>query len=562
MLLPLYGDSAIKLTEQLLQLGSERAADIEAAHRAHYRLASEFTAQDVLLLTYGDSFVSGDQRPLAALKSFADANLTHCFSAIHILPFFPFSSDDGFAVCDYGAVREDLGTWGDVYALSEHFQLMFDLVINHCSREHQWFAQFIAGQQPGVDYFVTPRADEDYSQVVRPRSTPLLTPVHTASGLQHVWTTFGEDQIDLNFSNPQVLLQFADILLDYVRRGAGYIRLDAIGFLWKEIGTNCMSLPQTHAVVKVFRLLLTEFAPSTRLLTETNVPHAENVSYFGNGDEAHLVYQFSLAPLLLYTYVFNEPRYLLEWLRHLEPAPEGSTYLNFMASHDGVGLRPLEGLVPPQDVEALVARTHAQGGFVSMRTDQQGVAVPYELNITLFSLFGGDVEAMPAYVGAHQLLLALQGVPALYIHSLFGTLNDLDAVERTGRTRSVNRGRLQSGKLLAALSDPNEHYRLVFGMLKHALRVRRSNSAFDPTSEQRLLDAPSNIISFLRIQETQQILVVASVSAVKTACCWPEDDQYKPQGECLDLLTNQIHSTQEELRLEPYQVLWLVHVTS
>lgn len=554
LLTPLYGVSKTKeLVGDLCHLAD---AAMPPATRTS-QVEQPFQASDVLLVTYGDSLTHEQNAPLAELKRFADANLTRCFSAIHILPFFPYSSDDGFAVSDYGKVRPDLGDWGEVYQLTEHFELMFDLVINHCSREHRWFAQFIAGNGAGADYFITADPKLDYGSVVRPRSTPLLTPVHTANGQQHVWTTFGEDQVDLDFANPQVLLTFVEILLDYVRRGARYVRLDAIGFLWKTPGTNCMSLPQTHAVVKAMRLLLSQVAPDVRLLTETNVPHAENVSYFGAADEAHLVYQFSLAPLLLYSYLFGDARQFSNWLQSLDTPPPGSTYLNFMASHDGVGLRPLEGLVSSEDIQALVDLTHERGGFVSMRTGSDGTPAPYELNITLFSLFGGRIDDIPAYVGAHQLLLALQGVPAIYIHSLFGSLNDLAAVERTGRTRSINRGRWRRNELLEALASSEHHYRTLFGVLKHSLSVRRATAAFSPSARQQVLDSSATFLILRRWTDADQVIVVASFQNDAQQVAWPSALVAGDAEHWLDLLAGTKFTANTPILLQSYQVCWL-----
>jgi len=117
-------------------------------------------------------------------------------------------------------------------------------------------------------------------------------------------------------------------------------RLDAVAFLWKELGTNCLHLPETHELVKLFRDVCEIVAPRAIILTETNVPHAENVSYFGQGDEAHMVYQFSLPPLLLHAFITGNGQYLTHWASGLEPPPAGCTFFNFTASHDGVGVRP------------------------------------------------------------------------------------------------------------------------------------------------------------------------------------------------------------------------------
>lgn len=558
----LYGGGvAPELTKVLLQTVAKRrerkgpATSETSANSA----APTLSEKDVLLITYADTLVDGDKPPLQVLHQFAHSHLADYFSGIHILPFFPFSSDDGFAVVDYNSVRADLGDWQDVTALSEHFDLMFDLVINHCSREHLWFADFVNGRAPGSEFFIALPADTDVDDVVRPRNTPLLSEVQTYAGPKHVWTTFSDDQIDLNFSNPEVLCQFIDILFDYIDRGARYIRLDAIAFLWKRLGTNCMSLPETHMVVKIMRLLIDHAGADVVLLTETNVPHLENISYFGQKDEAHMVYQFSLAPLLLYSYLFHDGSYLQNWASELQQPPEGCAYLNFIASHDGIGLRPLEGLVPDEDIEKLISRVHRQGGFVSMRTTSGGDQKAYEMNISLFAAFGGSVDIVPAYIGAHQLLLAFQGVPALYLRALLASQNDLDAVERTGRTRSINRGKLHACDVLSDITDANSLPHEVFTALTRTLEIRRRQPAFSPAANQEVMPCGPQLLVISRSATQQKVLVIASFSATMQSISLSSyiDPGLLNTPEVKDLLTQTTFAADLELQLHPYQVVWL-----
>jgi sucrose phosphorylase len=191
-------------------------------------------------------------------------------TGVHVLPFFPYSSDDGFSVIDYTAVNPDFGTWADVERLGRNFRLMFDAVINHISAHSGWFQEFLKGNPGFADYFIVVEEGTDLSQVVRPRALPLLTSVQTAHGERLVWTTFSADQIDLNYANPDVLLEIIEILLLYVEKGAEIIRLDAIAYLWKKIGTPCIHLEETHRVVKLFRTVFDAVAPHVMLITRTS----------------------------------------------------------------------------------------------------------------------------------------------------------------------------------------------------------------------------------------------------------------------------------------------------
>ncbi len=302
--------------------------------------------RDAVLITYADQVREDGQAPLATLRELLHAEgLDELVGTVHLLPFFPYTSDDGFSVSDYEAVDDAAGSWEDVAALGAQHELMFDLVLNHCSASHRWFQGYLRGE-PGLErFFVEADPEADLSAVVRPRALPLLTPFESSRGLRHVWTTFSADQVDLNYAEPSVLLEMLSVLVGYLARGARIVRLDAVAYLWKTPGTTCIHLPETHEVVKLMRDLADALAPGSIILTETNVPHEENVSYFGDGDEAQMVYQFALPPLLLDAVIHRDPGPLRAWLAELEPAPAGAAYFNFTASHDGVGLRPLEGLV-------------------------------------------------------------------------------------------------------------------------------------------------------------------------------------------------------------------------
>ncbi len=345
-----------------------------------------WTHSDIVLITYADAVQSPTQPPLQTLRSFLGRHLPQEFSMVHILPFFPWSSDGGFSITDFRAVDPELGSWEDIAALGDCYDLVIDLVLNHCSRENLWFIDYIAGQEPACDYFIEVDPGENLALVTRPRSTPVLSGVRTHRGLRHVWTTFSNDQIDMNYRNPEVLLEFVDLLLYYFRRGARMVRLDAVAYVWKEIGTSCIHLEQTHEIIRLFRDVLALVEPGALLMTETNVPHEENISYFGAGDETHLVYQFSLPPLLLHAIYSGDTQYLQAWAESIErmELPENCTFFNFTASHDGVGLRALEGLVPDNDIRSMLEAMRERGGYISTRSNSDGSETPYELNISYF----------------------------------------------------------------------------------------------------------------------------------------------------------------------------------
>lgn len=552
-LIVLYGEGGASYLAK--RLSAIAQGELFASRSDAERHPSLLSANDRLLISYGDSIRDGSSKPLNALERFANAHLSQSISTIHILPFFPSSSDDGFAVIDYQSVREDLGCWADIDTISNNFDLMFDLVINHCSRENLWFADFIGGREPGCNYFHELQSTIGLEHVVRPRNSPLLTDVHTYEGVKRVWTTFSDDQIDLNFANPDVLCEFVRVLFSYIARGARFIRLDAIAYVWKELGSSSINLEQTHSVVRVLRALIDEMQTRTFLLTETNVPHEENISYFGSQDQAHLIYQFSLAPLLLYSYLFNNGRYLGLWAEQLCEPPPGCSFVNFIASHDGIGLRPLEGLVPHQDIEELINRIHHLGGYAALRSDKEGKESVYELNIALFSAFGGSKEDVPAYLAAHQLMIAFQGVPALYFNALVGGLNDIRGVESSGRTRSINRGHWDLENLTATLDNKTSDQSIIFTELCRALELRGLQPAFAPSALQKVMSYGATHLWLKRESKEQRILVIASFSDEPTEAFLTDENASSDTS--LDILTDKIVDLSQPITLAPYQVRWL-----
>ena len=534
--------------------------------------AERLTERDAFLITYADQIREPGRRPFSTLAEFLATRLAGVVRGVHLLPFFPYSSDDGFSVIDYYRVDPTVGTWEDVEALGRHFRLMFDAVINHISRQSAWFQAFLRGEPPYTDYFIVMDPSAELSQVVRPRTSPLLTPVKTAKGVKHVWTTFSSDQIDLNYHNPAVLLDIAKVLLFYVERGAEVIRLDAIAYLWKEPGTSCIHLPQTHRVVKFFRAMLDAVAPGVLLITETNVPHEENISYFGDGtDEAQMVYNFALPPLVVHTFATGDARRLTDWARTLCTPSETTAFFNFIASHDGIGVMPAHGLLTPDEIEALVERTLAHGGQVSYKANPDGSRSVYELNITLYDALNNPTAPDPEldvarFMASQVIMLSLAGVPGIYVHSLLGSRNCYRCVEKTGHPRSINREKFDRATLEAELDDTSSLRHRVFGAYRHLLDVRQRLPAFHPNAGQHVLDVNPALFALVRRpgapSQADPVLCVINVTPEPqpfVQC--PEALHLPPAGEWHDLIGGgRVVLREGVLRLDvaPYQALWLV----
>ena len=527
----------------------------------------EWDQEDIILITYGDVILpaNGSANKLQTLAEFLTNRLGDTINSVHVLPFFSSSSDMGFSVIDYKEVRDDLGHWRDIENLSNKYQVMADLVINHTSRYSDWFENYQLGEDPGKDYFIEVDPAVDLSMAVRPRSSPLLTAVKTHEGLRYVWTTFSDDQIDLDFNNPDVLLEFIDIFMFYLSKGIRLVRLDAIAYLWKKVGTSSIHLKETHQIVKLFRDIVDHIPEDVGLITETNVPFEENVSYFGEGDETHMIYQFSLPPLLLHALLTENAQYLSRWASSLPEPPKGCTYFNFTSSHDGIGVRPIEGLVPDEEFDYLVESTEERGGFVSYKQNSDGTQSPYELNITYYDIFAKpgvkDSELqVKRYLCSQIIALSLQGVPGIYFHNLTATRNYVDGVAQTGDKRAINRKQWEGKELRKALQDSNSTASFIFNRYKEILEVRKQEKAFSPQARQQVLNLGHRFFGITRMTRDGEevILCISNVTNEKQQIDLDDIRHYtKGTQEVIDLLTAEKVQLRESFPLVPFQTIWL-----
>ncbi|MCC6614164.1 MAG: sugar phosphorylase [Anaerolineae bacterium] len=548
--------------------GEEQAATTLAALERIVNLAQPapertfpLSERDVILITYGDVARRANEPPLVTLHQLLKRTIRDEINSAHILPFYPYSSDDGFSVIDFYAVDPSLGTWDDIRALSQDFRLMFDAVFNHVSAKSAWFQAYLRMEPPYDEYFISVDPQTDLSQVRRPRTLPLLTRFETAAGERHVWTTFSDDQIDLNAANPDVLLDLIRVLLFYVEQGASIIRLDAIAFLWKQIGTSCIHLPQTHLVIQLMRDVLDAVAPDVTVITETNVPHDENISYFGDGEnEAQMVYQFSLPPLTLHTFRTGDSSALSRWAASLRRAGERTSFFNFTASHDGIGVTPARGILSDADIDALIELAEDHGGFVSYKANSDGSRSPYELNISYFDaitdprITAQDPDtACKRFVCSQAIMLALMGVPGIYFHSLFGSRNDVAGVETTGRYRSINREKLDADVLMGELAQPASVRQRVFEGYRRLLRARIGEAAFHPLGNQQIHNLHPGVFAVERmsLDGTQRVLALHNVRGEALHIDLPAGF-----GRWRNLLDGEEGSARS-IDLQPYEIAWL-----
>jgi glycosidase len=577
-LIVIYGEAVAKayMPEML------RIMEVYYAHKPRELIDKErnfahqerFTEQDVIIITYGDLLQGQDRSPLATLAGFCDTYLEGTINTLHILPFFPYSSDRGFSIVDFESVDPNLGTWADIEDLESRYQLMFDGVINHVSSKSRWFQEFLNGNPYYWDFFIHFTSPDDLTPaqrklIFRPRTSDILTEFHTINGPAHVWTTFSRDQIDLNYSNPDVLMRVLEILLLYVRHGADIIRLDAVTYLWETPGTRCVHLEKTHETIKLFRDVMKVVAPGVALITETNVPHKENISYFGNGyDEAQMVYNFALPPLVLHAFYKEDATALSGWAAKLETPSDATTFFNFLDSHDGIGIMAVRDILPKEDIDFILRKAEAYGGYISYKTSQDGTEVPYEINITWFSALNREDSdedmafQVKRFVASRVIGLVLQGVPGIYLHSLIGSRNDIEAVLVTNSKRAINRTCIDADAVTEALKNPLSKLSRISREFGRLIGIRTKRRAFHPNGGQKVLMLSPRVFAVLRTspEEDQRILTLTNVT--NRACHFevPLSEIGLGETHWFDLAGKMewmVENGELHISMQPYDVIWL-----
>ncbi len=516
-----------------------------------------------LVICYGDSVYSEKKKSIRVFQNFFQKKLKNYFNIIHFLPFYPSSSDSGFAVKDHYKVENKLGNWSDIKNVSKSSDVMADMVINHSSARGLWFRNFLKKKEPGKDYFLTVDTKFNTSKVVRPRDHKLLKKIKIFKKSDYLWRTFSPDQIDLNFRNPSVLIQFIKIMIHLINNGVTIFRLDAIAYLWKENGTKCINLKQTHEIIKLLRNIIDLLNVQTTIITETNLPEKENLSYFGKNDEANWIYNFSLPPLLIHAFLFENSSFLNKWSKNLPNTKNENCYLNFIASHDGIGIRPTEGLLNEKTLNNFLKRLKKNGSKFSYRKVHNKVKKVYEANITVFdALKKSDYDPkgefyLERYVSAHAIMISFEGIPAIYFNSMFGTSNDEAKFIITGNNRDVNRYRWNLKNISNKLKINNTKQRIFYNKLCNLLNIRREQKAFHPNAQRLNLNFGPKIYGFKRISKDKK----QTIKCITNLSSKPQNTKINIKGNKIrNLLDSKINLENKKfLVLKPFETVWLTN---
>ena len=515
-----------------------------------------------LVICYGNSVTDGNKKSLKVFNKFYKKHLKNNFDSVHFLPFYPSSSDSGFAVKDHYKIEPRLGSWKDVKIIAKNCNVMADLVINHSSARGLWFSNFLKNKSPGKDYFFTVDNNFNSKKVIRPREHRLLKKINLSNKTKYLWRTFSPDQIDLNFKNPKVLIRFIKIIFNLINNGVKIFRLDAIAYLWKESGNTCINHRNTHYIIKLIRLVCNLLKTECIIITETNLPEKENLSYFGNNDEANWIYNFSLAPILVYSLLFEDSNKITKWSKNFPIAKLNNNYLNFIASHDGIGMRPIEGIINENTRKKFLNRLKKNGGEFSYRKVQGVKKKVYEANITLFNAFRysdfdkSGLFGFERYMAAHTIMVSFDGVPAIYFNSMFGNSNDNSKYIISGNKRDLNRYRWNKDKIEDHLKDKNSKQNKYYKNMSNILTIRRKQKAFHPDANRKTLKLGSNFFGIKRIStdNKQSIYCITNMTSKLQLLKVNKNVFYKR-----NLFNSKLTKKTGKIQFEPFQTVWLTN---
>tara|TARA_Y100000591_G_scaffold151284_1_gene130092 strand:+ start:3937 stop:5649 length:1713 start_codon:yes stop_codon:yes gene_type:complete len=515
-----------------------------------------------LVICYGNSVTDGNKKSLKVFNKFYMKYLKNNFDSVHFLPFYPSSSDSGFAVKDHYKIEPRLGSWKDVKLISKNCNLMADLVINHSSARGLWFSNFLKNKSPGKDYFFTVDKNFNSKKVIRPREHELLKKIKLSNETKYLWRTFSPDQIDLNFKNPKVLIRFIKIIFNLINNGVRIFRLDAIAYLWKENGNTCINHTNTHNIIKFIRLVCNLLKTECIIITETNLPEKENLSYFGNNDEANWIYNFSLAPILVYSLLFEDSNKITKWSKNFPIAKLNNNYLNFIASHDGIGMRPIEGILSTNTQKKFLSRLKKNGGEFSYRKVQGVKKKVYEANITLFNAFKysdfdkSGIFGFERYMAAHTIMISFDGIPAIYFNSMFGNSNDNSKYIISGNKRDLNRYRWNKDKIEDHLKDQNSKQNKYYKNMSNILAIRSKQKAFHPNAIRKTLKLGSNFFGIKRVStdNKQSIYCITNMTSKLQLLKVNKNIFYKR-----NLFKSKLTKKSGKIQFDPFQTVWLTN---
>ncbi|GAA2720794.1 amylosucrase [Cellulomonas aerilata] len=574
------------LAGQLATSWQERPADLRALDAAREADPTWFTSNRMLGgVLYVDRYAGDLEGVRARIPYFTELGLTY----LHLMPLFAApeeNSDGGYAVSSYRDVAPALGTMAQLTDLAAELRangiaLVVDFIFNHTSDEHEWARRAAAGERDHEDFYwffpdrTMPDAYERTVREIFPDDHPgsfVPVPTPDGQGVRWVWATFHSFQWDLNYANPAVFRAMAGEMLFLANRGVDILRMDAVAFIWKRLGTSCESQPEAHVLLQAFNAVCRIAAPAVLFKSEAIVHPDEVIRYVSPG-ECQLSYNPLQMALIWNSLATRDARLLQQALERRHALPPGTAWVNYVRSHDDIGWTFADEDAAELGIDGYAHRRFLNQFFVNRFPGSFARGVPFADNprtgdcriagttASLAGLEAGDPGAVDRIVLAHAIVLSTGGVPLLYLGDEVGQLNDLayaDEPGHAGDSRWVHRPRYPARDYAQRL-DPSTDAGRVHARLRRLVDVRRATPELAGNTLVTFDTHNPHLVAYQRPGRHDGrrtvVLVVANVADDGQTVDARTLSGLPPVAE--DLLTGGEVRIGDGLTLPPHGVVWL-----
>ncbi|MDO9160773.1 MAG: alpha-amylase family glycosyl hydrolase [Methylococcaceae bacterium] len=598
-----FNEQMLRLVETMAKGYINRSAELEAVDIQREQDHNWFLSQKwVGMALYTTGFADSLADLAVKTPYFQELGV----NLVHIMPILMCptgKSDGGYAVSDFRQIDDRIGNLNDLRQVAEEFKkrdilLTLDIVLNHTSDEHEWAKKAAKGERRYQDYYYIfdNREIPDMFEQSMPEIFPESDPGNFTWNVEMqkwVMTVFHNYQWDLNYSNPEVFIEMLDIILFWANQGVDILRLDAVAFLWKKIGSTCQNERNAHLILQLLKDCCQVTSPGVLFIAEAIVAPVEVIKYFGEdaiiAKECEIAYNATFMSLLWDAIATQNTKLLYQGIKHLPAKLERATWLNYVRCHDDIGFGFDDNDVRAAGYEPFAHRKflvdyfsgHFEAsparGMVFMRNDETGDA---RICGSLASLAGleaasesGDPVKTEIAVNKilllHSLILSFGGIPLLYNGDALGVVNDYsyqDDPSKSSDNRWIHRPKINWERADLRKKQGTVEYTL-FNAMKKMIAIRKETSAFADYNNRELLDVRNeHLLCFLRfnhLRPSERVLVVANFDA---------NPQYldleviagsgiNPYAQFIDLY-NGCKPTQynRQIVLPPYQFYWLTEI--
>jgi amylosucrase len=555
----------------------ERPADLRSLDAAREADPHWFLSERMLGgVCYVDLYAGNLRGLMAQIPYFKTLGLTY----LHLMPPFKCPadhSDGGYAVSSYREVNPALGTIDDLRELAaalrrEGISLVLDFIFNHTSNEHAWAKAAVAGDEAFRDfYLIFPdrTLPDAYDRTVR----EIFPDQHPGAFTQlgdgrWIWTTFNSFQWDLNYANPAVFAAMAGEMLAIANLGAEILRMDAVAFIWKQLGSDCENLPQAHALIRAFNAVCRIAAPGLLFKSEAIV-HPDQVVKYIAPEECQISYNPLQMALLWNSLATREVNLLQQALEERHALPAGTAWVNYVRSHDDIGWTFADEDAIREGIQGFDHRQFLNRFYVNRFPGSFARGVPFQDNpatgdcrisgtcASLVGLEQGDPHAVARILLLHGVALSSGGIPLIYLGDEVGTPNDpgyADDPAKAGDSRWVHRP-ARSSQLYAQREDPQTAAGRIHAGLRRLIEARQCNPAFAGGALTGFRSGNASVLGYSRAAGPRRVLVLANFSEFDQPC---PARVFAAQPEvAVDLIGGSPRPLRQGLTLAPYELLWL-----